>query len=505
MDRLLYFDEPRLIFRHGQAMLDPRDGLSLFGPLDEGKPYGIRWGLIGPPLSLERFIRWVKRIQGPITGLAGDIALPPFPGFEAAFNIPWSPSPVITLTVDEAKSRRAAFIDDAHQRVYATVDLFSNPIISALKKEEVRPDVWCVVIPEYVYKNCRPQSRVSDADSVAADISLKPSYAKGLTASPSLFEEENAAATPYWYDLNFHHQLKERLLRHDAPTQIVRETTIAHRDFPNRAGEPVRKLDNLQSAIAWHVSTAVFYKAGGRPWKIGTAREGVCYVGLVFKNYEKHEDPRTACCAAQMFMDSGDGVVFKGAVGPWYQGKRGHYHLSVEAAKQLIEICVNSFKSKHNEKPPRQLFIHGRVRFNDEEWEGFQKGAGSATQVVGVRIRGDREIKLFRKGDNPVLRGIALPIDKFKGSLWTRGFVPRLRTYPGREVPNPLFVEINRGDESIETVLKDVLSLTKLNYNACLFADGVPVTLKFADAVGEILTVGPTAEGVPPLPFKHYI
>ena len=34
--------------------------------------------------------------------------------------------------------------------------------------------------------------------------------------------------------------------------------------------------------------------------------------------------------------------------------------------------------------------------------------------------------------------------------------------------------------------------------------DGQPVTLVFADAIGEILTAGPI-EGVPPLPFKFYI
>jgi len=40
-------------------------------------------------------------------------------------------------------------------------------------------------------------------------------------------------------------------------------------------------------------------------------------------------------------------------------------------------------------------------------------------------------------------------------------------------------------------VLKDILALTKLNYNTCIFGDGMPITLKFADAVGEILTAGP--------------
>ena len=51
--------------------------------------------------------------------------------------------------------------------------------------------------------------------------------------------------------------------------------------------------------------------------------------------------------------------------------------------------------------------------------------------------------------------------------LWSKGFVPRLQTYAGRKVPNPLQVEIVRGEADIEQVLADVLALTKLNYNAC--------------------------------------
>ena len=56
----------------------------------------------------------------------------------------------------------------------------------------------------------------------------------------------------------------------------------------------------------------------------------------------------------------------------------------------------------------------------------------------------------------------------------------------------------------IRVVLNEVLPLTKFNYNCCRFSDGMPVTLKFADAVGEILTSGPVG-GEVPLPFKHYI
>jgi hypothetical protein len=45
--RLLKLPEPLLLFRHGQAMEDPRDGLTLFGPLDFAAPLGVRAGLVG--------------------------------------------------------------------------------------------------------------------------------------------------------------------------------------------------------------------------------------------------------------------------------------------------------------------------------------------------------------------------------------------------------------------------------------------------------------------------
>lgn len=504
MPNLIKIDEPALLFRHDQAMLDPRDGLSLFGPLDKGKPYGIRWGLVGLADGNARFVRWVSDIQNAVGADLSDVARPPFPGFEAAFGIPWSPTPAVTLVVPADELQKNAFLDDAHQRVFRTVNTFADRIIKACKEEDVRPDVWCVIIPEYVYQNCRPKSYLSPDDVVGVDERMRPSHAQDLQDTPSLFAAENKAAEPYWYELNFHHQLKARLLKYDAPTQVVRESTIAHRDFLNRLGNPIRKLDGLESAIAWHITTAVFYKAGGRPWRLGAARDGVCYVGLVFKNDDKSRDPRTACCAAQMFLDSGDGVVFKGAVGPWYQGKRGLFHLSRRAATDVIRMCVEAYAAKRN-GPPQQVFIHGRVRFEIDEWRGFEEGAGAGTEVIGVRIRDDQDLKVYRKLDHPALRGLAYVINDRMGCLWTRGFVPRLRTYPGREVPNPLFIDVCRGRESIEVVLADVLALTKLNYNACQYADGVPVTLKFANAVGEILTAGPLTADVPPLPFKYYI
>jgi hypothetical protein len=105
----------------------------------------------------------------------------------------------------------------------------------------------------------------------------------------------------------------------------------------------------------------------------------------------------------------------------------------------------------------------------------------------------------------PVLRGTAVTISRREGFLWTTGYIPRLRTYPGFETPKPIYIEIRRGDGDLKTVMRDILALTKINYNACDYSSGLPVTLKFANRVDEILTASPKGMAAPPLPFRFYI
>lgn len=504
---LIQLEEPKLLFAHGQGVEDPRDGLTLFGPLDSTGAYGVRYGVVGTELGIKRFRRWVERIQSPLVNEKPLRSRPPFPGFEAAFGIPWQPEPTLAAAIPDHELASCLHLDDKYKRVYETAKLFASRILTATKDEEAKPDLWFVVIPDDVYRFCRPRSSVPRDLRVTAAGKMKPSVARSFGKAPPLplFTDWLEDAKAYRYDPDFRHQLKAQLLAAQVPTQIVRESTVAYRDFTKKSGAPIRDLEVMEPDIAWHLSAAAYYKLGARPWKLAGVREGVCYVGLVFKKEERSGDPRNACCAAQMFLDSGDGVVFKGNVGPWYNEQRGHFHLNLIAAHQLAEQAISAYKAKHGGTPPKEMFIHGRVRFSDPEWAGFQEVAGKATKLIGVRIREADSLRLYRQDSAmPILRGLALIRNPSLAFLWTRGFVPRLQTYPGREVPRPLMVDVCRGKMDITTILQDIMGLTKLNYNACRYADGVPVTLKFADAVGEILTSGfPTGDA--PLPFRYYI
>jgi hypothetical protein len=253
--------------------------------------------------------------------------------------------------------------------------------------------------------------------------------------------------------------------------------------------------------LTWNLTTTAFFKAGGRPWKLAEVRPGVCYIGLVFKINSLDPVAGNACCGAQMFLDSGDGLVFK-STGSWYSQDRKEFHLTRGGATDLISRVVSAYYDLHG-KAPSEIFVHGRKRFSAVEWAGFKEGAPDSN-IVCVRISRSQEMKLYRPTKTPVIRGSTFFLGEGRSLLWTAGYIPELATYPGREVPNPLLVEISRGDADMSNVLRDVMGLTKVNFNACIFSDGLPVTLRFAEAVGEILTAAPQNDG-PPLPFRHYI
>ena len=410
------------------------------------------------------------------------------------------------IKIDGEKISESLRRTDRHLAIHETVSLFESEIRRHLKHEEERPDVWFVVIPEEVFRHGRPESFIPRAERTGG--ALGPSAVSiaraGKLGQQFLFPEDAKIAELHEFELNFHNQLKARLLDTGAVIQIVRETTIAPHHFLKADGKPARRVDDA-STIAWNLCTAIFFKAQGKPWKLANVRDGVCYVGIVYKRLHAATPTGNACCGAQMFLNSGDGVVFKGLVGPWYSEATRQFHLTRDKAAELMVQIIDEYSRKHG-TPPRELFLHAPSHFVSDEWEGFLSAAPNTTSVTGVRIRRDNQFKLYlESGTTPVLRGTCLIHHDKRAHLWSLGYVPRLRTYPGWEVPSPLEVTVSKGNADISQVCADVLSLTKLNFNACIYGDGIPVTLRFANAVGEILTAAPTQAESRALSFRYYI
>lgn len=505
-NHLTYIEEPKLKFAHNQSAEDSRDGLTLFGPYQSvGGSSTIRAGYVGTQVGLEYYHTFVMQMNRPI--YTKSLGRPFFPGFKSVFGIDWSPDPSAKIILQEEDLQVALSIPNLKERTYNLVSLYLDAIKRYIDDEEAVIDIWYVVVPNTVLTLCRSKS-----------VSGKPTYSKRRietfnSGQISFFEEENEDisqyAEMYESDSDFHDQLKARAIfnKITCPIQVMLQSTL---QFHNKAsGEEYN--DDMKAHLAWTHSSSLYYKLGYLPWKLDSIRDGVCYVGLVFKKLQETGRKRGyACSAAQMFLDSGDGVVFRGNIGPWLSSDEKTFHLDRASAKALLSIAIEAYHTKHKGYP-KELFIHGRTAFIDSEWRGFQDAIQEtpSTNLVGVTIKENSGFRLLRDNSDPksqygVLRGLCLYVNEKSGYLWTKGFIPKTETANHMEVARPLQIEISRGQADIATVIRDILSLTKLNYNACIYGDGLPVTLRFSDKIGDILTAIPEVNWAAK-PFKYYI
>ncbi len=500
MTQIEILPEPVLDFRYGQSMIDPRDGLSIYGPYDTdmpSHPSNVIYGVMGTKQGLGKFAKFTHMITSPVLTDMNSYDYknwPHFPGFEAAYHSKFPDKPSFRYELEENELVDEAKDYDAHKRASRLVEMYLSGFDVATSKDEHLGIMFCVV-PDIVWKNCRPLSTIEEGFGLKVNAKERKQRRKGKDLFNSYNPED------YNRSVDFRRQLKARAMEYGIPIQIIKESTLALQGGPDTG----MAKESPRSAIAWFLSTAIYYKIGGKPWRLGTARDGVCYIGLVFRSSEIMSDSsKKACCAAQMFLDSGDGVVFKGEFGPWYSPDTKEYHLNKDMAKRLLEGVLETYR-KLGGKPIKEVFLHSRSPINSDEFEGYAEACPDDVKLVGIQVRKDYVgLKLFRPGIMPVLRGTYLPVSKKKCYLWTSGFKPRLETYDGFDVPLPLSIDIQQGAADMKQTACDILGLTKLNYNTCRLGESRPVTIGFSNKVGEILISNPTIKSYRPQ-FKFYI
>jgi hypothetical protein len=507
-DRFYLLPEPLLQFGLQQEADDPHDGLALFGPA-EVRPALPDHVAIGTPQGLDLWGKCTELFNSPAAceDITRHRPWPPFPGYDVAFGCTW-PRPVKEYALDAAVLDQAARKADRFERAFAVANLYLDPIKTQVPRLDARPAVAVCIVPDQVHTNCRPKSHVSDASDVrkteaerrSLDAALRDRRTGQLRFD---FANEPTDLVQYGMSPDFRRQLKARVMEHDLPIQIVRESTLLVTDSVRRGLKGVNPLSDR----LWNMGTALFYKCGRKPWKTPWAREGVCYIGLAYRRDDR--DRRTACCAAQMFLDSGDGIVFVGEFGPWYSEERREFHLTRAAAKNLLSGAIDTYK-KQDGRPMTEIFLHARSGLDAEEFAGFAEACPGGVHLVGIRVRKDRfSPRLFRhddhpdasrRGKHPVLRGTFWQRTERHGLLFTSGFKPRIATYDGWDVPISLSISVQHGKADIVQVATDILGLTKLNYNSCQLGESQPITVKYSDRIGEILLANPE---VPRAQWRH--
>jgi hypothetical protein len=489
------FDEPALTFGGGSEHVDVKTGLALHGPYSlRGQAAGtleaVRVGVVAPANLMTPVRQFLERLRGPIHNSGSEPrTAPSFPGFghDGPFRCDLVLSPAWEETIPQRNMIEALSGNTPEERIARIVARYSDSIRSIAERTP-RPDVIICVFEDDVVEQCGGATGPQRAKSTMAKSARVPVDQISLFATD---EGEDNEESPW--ATNLRRALKAHAMPHGIPTQIVRERTLAA-----QAGEPPHSSGDL-SCIGWNIGTALYYKAGGNPWRLSSLAADTCYVGISF--FRDPADPTSVRTSlAQVFSHTGDGLILRGDSFE-YLGKEKSPHLPEEAAKRLV-LQVLELYERQLKVRPRRVVIHKSSEFWEDEQRGFEGALGDVSQFDLVAF-GSRGIQFFRNGQYPPVRGSWVQLND-TAFLFTRGYVPFLRKYPGARVPRPLQMTQHVGDTPIDDLLREVLSLTKLNWNTADFSCSKPITLAFSQKVGEVLAQMPRGM-TPQAEYRYYM
>lgn len=468
--RVTLLPEPDLEFGIGRHQ-DIRFGLLDYGVLDRGSstaPMKLRLGAVGTPKTLEAFFTWIDACRGEIPAKETNLTnlFPAFPGFneQHTFYATIVSSEAFRQSLNARKFEMLVKKDNFAAMISEAVDMVLEAV--GHLAETANPNVIVCAMPQELLERIQ-QKRANwkPGDAVA----------------------------------EFHDLLKARGLAYRIPLQLVWPATYgAAKAKRSKGGTGSRRLQD-PATIAWNLHTALYYKAGGLPYRLvrDASDFDTCYVGVSF--YKSLDKSATLTSMAQVFNQRGEGVIVRGGKAKYSQVDKQN-HLSEADAYTLLSESLRSYRTEHKNAPAR-IAMHKTTNFSAEELAGFNAALqDQQIELADLMSLRNSFTRLFRAGEHPPLRGTLLSLSDQEHILYTRGSVPFYEAYPGMYVPRTLDIQFDQIDSSPDVLSAEVLALTKLNYNDTQLDGGAPMTVKAAKKVSEILKY--IEQDI--LPVSHY-
>jgi hypothetical protein len=484
-----YIEEPDLVFGRRGEEKDPRLGLKHFGPYfssDEEmpSPMRVRVGIVGTGETIALTKRLISLLKTEIKSNEDNSWLyPDYPGFrqDNEINCEFINSDHWNETVTTTEIEKILKIIDPNERIAAGSDLFVEKI-ERITLEDSWPQVVVCAIPLEIEEYCGISEKTRGAKRpkpTSLEKEVNSLQEKGQMFLKDWIVDIETEEPTKSYD--FRNALKGKAMRYDIPTQVLRESTCRSiLEYPDSG----YKDKQAPAAFAWNFSTGLYYKAHGRPWRLAKLTAGTCYVGVSFYRNLRNPDRNLETSMAQIFTHSGEGFVLRGSDVTVDEETR-QPRLTKTQAHDLMDDSIKTFTKKVGNSPNR-VVIHKSSLFSQEEKDGFDKAIGHLKKDY-VAISRDTDLRFLRTGKYPILRGTIIQLTPNQCLLYTTGYIPRIRTYPGHRVPRPLLVT-HYGDSEIKIVCSEILGLTKLDWNTTAFSKQIPITLGFAQSVGKVLS-----------------
>lgn len=460
-------DEPLLAFSPTdprQTSVHPLRGLLNYGPFSKGSFGGytaqIRIATVGPEASFWQRGGLMKSLLNEHRPSDRTEYVPPYPGFERLYGVQLKAAAVGAAHVkwpDNLTDLSGG--DDIHQRLFWAMD-------AAMRQLEVVRDEFDVVLVHF-------------PDTWAAATRSK------------LFDAHDA--------------LKALGAKYNIPTQVLNDRVFA---FAHRA------------SLAWRLSTALYVKAAGTPWKLAPlpgVPEGTAYIGLAYALRGDAREAHYVTCCSQVFDMDGGGMQFvafeaRDPVEDLAEARRNPF-LSRDDMRAVLARSLALYQGRNGGKLPKRLVIHKTTAFKQDEIEGafdalmgvpeiecIEVGAASCWRGVWLIDGGGRTAK---PSGYPVPRGTMVVRSKTSALVWVAGNAPEVSTkgdyYQGKKsIPKPLQLTRHAGRGSLGLIAHEALALTKMDWNNDALYDPVPVSIRYSQRLAR------TIANVPDLPGKVY-
>jgi hypothetical protein len=475
--------EPKLILPKGGP----------FGSIYDKSIKSIPLGLVSLPRNTQRIQQWCDSMHTLLLDDETNVQrFREFPGAEKAFRARFELRFVREL--DEERFNLALQLSPT-ERFDELLELY----LEAIKSLFIDQGPPCILVdfPEEVATLRISNPRLTFAEQRALARLQAEEDERQFELFEPTEEEKKAAAelAPQAEDLLFrvfHRALKAKsmLEKNCVPLQVIRRQTYINEE-----------AKQSKATRAWNLGTALYYKAGNIPWQPYNLPTETCFVGVSFHHLKRRSGDLVYASVAQAFSNQLEPFALKGDAVPKEQTRNKQPYLTATQAATLVRRVAMEYKSRTQGSFPAKLVVHKTSRYQPEEVEGFRGELLSLVPTCDLVWLAPTGFRLLRRGVEEPERGTLCTVENSNHYLFTTGYVRSWREYPGPHIPSPL--EIGAANETdIAERAREVLSLTKANWNNAEGIGRYPITITFARRVG--ITMTELDEGDTPNPLYRY-
>lgn len=470
--------EPDLEFGTG-VHIDIRYGIKDYGPIGFDNPASakiIKVGFVGTQATIQGVLDWMVKAKAGVSATPSKKPRfrPEFPGFgpTSPFHCDWATETRLQRSIDH-REIPAILSEERNAGVERAVRAFMDEC--RYLDKEARVDVIICAPPIELVRHFDNEVEVDEEEQGSLP-----------RVAGSVSRKRKQRAAKFSVHLDFHDMLKSRSLTLASPIQFIRPSTYDDSVKVSSSTGRKRKLQD-PATRAWNFYTALYYKAGGTPWRLlrKVSCFESCFVGISF--FQTINRQQTHTSVAQVFNERGEGMILRGGEATISKDDR-QPHLSEGDMKSLLLTSLRAFEKEHHSLPQR-IVVHKTSGFTDDERRGCDKALDELRAVKhrDVMVIRESDVRLFRSGIYAPLRGSFLELDETWSVLYTRGSVPFFEMYPGQYVPRGMEIEFVATEEAPKVLAQEILALTKMNWNNTQFDSAEPITIRAAKQVGDIL------------------